>query len=148
MFRKWKTCDLKNIPHNYLFLKIRISCTVSRQPEAMSAHKLHKVFLQQDVQTSSSYVRTWLAVSLCFLTCPNSLADASSRKSMFCIMSRHKRQDSEHRKVFHADVQTLGQHVRTCFKESLIADKLCSCLLTSHIYFWIFCLAIWEFSQF
>jgi hypothetical protein len=95
--RKGKNCDLKNIIHNYLFQKIKISCTVSRQPKVVSAHKLHKAFLQQDIRTSSSHVWTQLAVSLCFLTCTNSQVDASSRKSMFCIMSGHKRQDSGHK---------------------------------------------------
>jgi len=42
-------------------------------------------------------------------------ADASSRKSMFCIMSGYKKLDSGHKKVFHADVWTLGQRIRTRF---------------------------------
>jgi hypothetical protein len=38
-----------------------------------------------------------------------------------CIISGHIRHRLHIEKVFHADVRTLGQHVRTCFVESLFS---------------------------
>jgi hypothetical protein len=74
------------------------------------------------VSTARSRVWTQLAESSHSQACLDSPADASSRKSLFYIMSRHGRQDSGQRKFFHADVWTLGQHVQRRFTKILLSN--------------------------
>jgi hypothetical protein len=49
-------------------------------------------------------------------------ADTSFKKSPFCIMSGDKKLNNKYIKVFHANVWTLGQRVRTRFTKSLLSD--------------------------
>jgi hypothetical protein len=99
------------------------------------------------VRTARSHVRTQLVVSLCsqyvrnfdsstdashnkvlFSHISRQPIDTSSKKSLFYIMSGHRRQDSGLKKVFHTDVRTLRQCVQTRFTESLLSD---TCLNTT-----------------